>query len=79
MLMLSISSSAFDIFSFLQVLLLFILLMSVMLKMPFVALITGHLVMIGVGSQWSGLGVNEVGLMMDLDQWQIRGLLKPCL
>lgn len=46
--------------SFLQVLLLFISWMSVMLRMPFVALIIGHLVMTGVGCQWSGLGYTVI-------------------
>lgn len=64
--------------SYMQVLLLFILWMSVMQKMLFVALIKGHLVMASVGSQWSGLGGNVVGLAMDQSQWQTRGLLKRC-
>lgn len=64
--------------TYMQALLSFILWMSVMLKKLFVPLIIGRLVMTGVGCQWSGQGVNEVGLVMDLGQGQTRGLLKPC-
>lgn len=66
-------------FTYMQVLLLSILRMSVMQKKLFEEPITCHLVMIAVACLWSGPRVNEFEVVMEPSQClpPIRGLPKP--